>query len=130
MELRYSLLPYIWDEAKYSFDNGVPLVRSLLLEFPEDPSVTDIGDQFMLGKDIMVAPIFDESGYRQIYIPKGKWVDFWSREKIDGGEWIEDRFPLDILPIYVRSGSKIRMFSKIAMRIKDLDLNSIREEKF
>ncbi len=93
-ELKYSLMPYIYTEAKECIDNGWPMFRALLLEFPDDPGAWQIEDQYMFGSQIMVAPLFETGFERDVYLPgKGKWIDYqtgkayapgWNRIKADG----------------------------------------------
>lgn len=78
--LRYILLPYLKEQTEISCRTGLPLVRHLYLEYPDDSNVLDIEDQYMFGEKILVAPIFDSSTTREIYLPEGKWQDFWSNE--------------------------------------------------
>ena len=93
-ELKYSLMPYIFTEAKECTENGWPMFRALLLEFPDDPGAWLIEDQYMFGSQIMVAPLFESGFERDVYLPgKGKWIDYqtgktygpgWNRINADG----------------------------------------------
>lgn len=108
-QLRYRLIPYIYSYAYIASKSGLPIVRPLILEFQNDPNVYSIDTEYMFGKEFLVAPIFDESGKRNIYLPKGKWIDYWTKEEYSGSRNITYNAPLDILPIFVREDSIIPM---------------------
>jgi len=112
IELRYRLLPYIWSEAKMCIKNGEPFIRPLVMEHPDDPNTWNIDDEYYFGSSILVAPITSPSDERMVYLPKGDWIDFWTRKKLKGGRWIKVACPLDRIPIYVKSGSIIPMFKE------------------
>ena len=130
MQLRYSLLPYIWNEAKVSVEESVPLIRTLVVEFPDDFSVSEIDDEYMFGSSVLIAPMFDESRGRYIYLPKGEWIDFWNRQKYNGGQWIYQEVPVDYIPIFVRRGAAIPMFKGTAENIEDLQKNQVETVRF
>ncbi|HTR82537.1 MAG TPA: glycoside hydrolase family 31 protein [Bacteroidota bacterium] len=110
IELRYRLLPYLYTEFYKASVTGVPIMRPLMLEFPEDKTTYRIDTQFMVGGDILVSPVVEAgSTTRRMYLPAGNWYDFWTREKIAGGKWIEAAAPIDRIPIFVRAGSVIPM---------------------
>jgi alpha-D-xyloside xylohydrolase len=87
IELRYRLLPYIYAEAKHSSDHGYPLVRPLFFEFWTDPTSWLVDDQYLLGSNLLVAPLFSEGDSRSVYLPPGRWVDFQSGQSYEGGKW-------------------------------------------
>lgn len=105
--LRYSLIEYIYAEARRAVENGTPLMRPLALDFPNDKTVRTIDDQFLLGNSILVAGVFDKAPVRRLYLPAGKWLDWHTGEVICGPGWIDKEIPIDILPIYLRFGSVI-----------------------
>ena len=81
-------------------------MRALFSDFPEDKKVTDIGDEYMFGKSILVAPVISEVKRRSLYLPEGtQWIDFWTGEKQKGGQEISREAPIDIIPLYVKAGS-------------------------
>ncbi|WP_130859100.1 alpha-xylosidase [Gracilibacillus phocaeensis] len=88
VELKYKLMPYIFTQAVLSAENGLPLLRPLFLDFPEDPGSWNIEDQYLFGSDLLVAPLFKayETG-RQVYAPNGNWIDYQTNECIEGGKW-------------------------------------------
>lgn len=110
IRLRYSLLPYIWQVAGEVEKLGIPFIRPLALEFPDDPVSLEIDDEYMFGPDILVAPIFDDGmgpSHRRIYLPAGSWYDFFTDEKIQGPLFMELDVPLEDMPIFVRTGAVI-----------------------
>ncbi len=130
MNLRYTLLPYIWEEASFSVKNSVPLIRTLVVEFPEDLNVREIDDEYMLGSKILVAPILDESNERDIYLPKGEWVEYWSKKSVSGGGWLHVEAATDVIPLYVRKNTKLKMFKELAQNIEDLKKKPVEEVPF
>lgn len=105
LNLRYRLIPYIFSEAKRAADSGLPLLRHLVLEYQNDPTVRNIEDEFLCGRNLLIAPILTRNDCRQVYLPEGMWYDFWSGEKLNGNNWISASVPLDKIPIYVKEGT-------------------------
>lgn len=105
--LRMSLLPYLYSAFIEYHQTGTPPVRSLSLDFPSDTKTATVDDQFMFGPSLMVAPMIDGQSKRSVYFPPGEWFDFFTGERIAGGQRLEVSKPLDQLPLYVRSGSVI-----------------------
>ena len=107
VRLRYRLLPYIYTTASLAVETGLPVMRPMVLEFPDDPMTYTLDLQYMFGADLLVAPVYNGSGRRPVYLPAGRWADFWTHEVIAGPQarWIEA--PLDRLPLYVRAGALI-----------------------
>lgn len=104
-KLRYRLMPYVWSTAMQSVATSLPVMRPLVLDWQDDPTTATIDDQWMFGEWLLVAPILDERNRRQIYLPAGRWFDFWSGAAIDGPRWITRYAALDELPLYVRAGA-------------------------
>ncbi len=108
--LRMNLLPWLQREAAHSAATGEPMLRALLLDAPDDPAVWAIADQYMLGRDLLVAPVLDEGAQqRRLYLPVGDWYALWSGERLSGGRWIEVDAPLERIPIYVRAGAVLSL---------------------
>ena len=124
-EMKYSLMPYIYTQATESAANGWPMFRAMLLEFPNDPGVWNIDDQYMFGSEMLVAPLFEEGFERDVYLPGDKpWHDYqtgsvyqpgWQHIKADG--------PLQCI-ILVRDGASIPHV-KPALHAEDLDFDHI-----
>lgn len=109
--LRYRLLPYIYDQALKCSRTAKPMLRHLVLEYPDDPNVRGIEDEYMFGDSFLVAPVLaplDETRQRRLYLPAGVWVDYWTKETIESrGEWISRPVDLETMPLYVKAGSII-----------------------
>jgi alpha-glucosidase (family GH31 glycosyl hydrolase) len=78
-----------------------------VLEFPEDPTTRGVGDQWLVGDALLVAPILNETGHRRVYLPEGGWTDWWSGERSEGPRWIEVEADLATLPLWLRDGAVI-----------------------
>jgi len=106
IETRYRLLPYIYTGLEESSRTGVPLMRPMFLEFPDEEALTTNGEEFMLGSDLLVAPkVWNFVGAYTVTLPKGDWYEFWTGNRLEGSTTIEVDPPLDTLPVYVRAGS-------------------------
>jgi alpha-glucosidase (family GH31 glycosyl hydrolase) len=103
------MVPYLYSLHEAAHRTGVPVLRSFPLQEPDDVSSFRIDDQFFIGDDLMVAPLFNDKGNRKLYLPKGLWYDFFGETPaLDGGRQIERRaVPLDRIPVYVRAGAVI-----------------------
>jgi len=113
LELRYRLLPYTYAAARECCETGLPIMRSMWLHYPQDPESARRGDQFLWGRDILVAPVTEKGATsRAVYLPKGVWYDFWTNQRIDhsaGGREITRAVDLETMPLYVRAGAVIPM---------------------
>ena len=105
-QLRYRLLPYLYAAARRAPD-GVPLARPLVYDHPADRTTWHIDHEYLLGPDLLVAPMFEPRGRRDIYLPAGGWYDFWTDTRFDGPRWITYEAELETLPLFVRAGAVI-----------------------
>lgn len=106
LDLRYQLLPYLYTTAREAHETGLPIMRALWFYDPRDPQARARGDEYLFGRDMLVAPIFEKSATkRTLYLPRGSWYDFWTEERIEGGREVEKNVDLATIPLYVRSGS-------------------------
>lgn len=104
--LRYRLMPYIYSLAWQVTSNSYTPMRPLIMDFPSDPRVTNLGDQFLYGPAFLVNPVTEPGATtRHLYLPQATWYDFWSGEHLTGGRAIDAAAPLDRMPLYVRAGS-------------------------
>ena len=87
IELKYSLMPYIYAQAKYSSEHGFPMLRTLFFEYPNDPTSWLIEDEYMFGSDLLVAPLIEEGSSRKVYLPPGSWIDYQTGKVYRGAEW-------------------------------------------
>lgn len=105
-QVRYRLTPYLERVGEEAWREGLPVLRPLLLEFPRDPVAASVDDQYLLGPDLLVAPVFDDSEepvQRVVYLPAGtRWRDFWTGEVHRGGQHLELAVPLETMPVFVR----------------------------
>ena len=107
LRLRYTLMPYIYSLAYRTHLTGAPFMRGLFMDFGNDPNVANIGDEYMFGPALLVAPVVEQgSTTRQVYLPAGAdWYNFWTNERSHGGQTITVNAPIDTLPLFVRAGS-------------------------
>ena len=122
-EMKYKLMPYVYAQAKDCSERGLPMVRALLVEFPEDPGAWLVEDEYMFGSQILVAPLMESGNSRTVYLPRGKWIDYQNGKVYEGGyQTIEaDKIPAIIL---VRDGSLIP-HAPLAQRTDQIDWNAI-----
>ena len=126
INLRYSLLPYIYSTSWDVSAHQSSMMRALAMDFANDEKVWDINDQFLFGKSILVCPVtkgsFSKDGdekesnvlTKEVYLPNGNdWIDFWTGERLSGGQTISRDVPLDILPLYIRVGSILPIGPKV-----------------
>ena len=102
--LRYRLLPYLYSAA-LDAASGIPLARPLVFDHPRDRTTYNIDDQYLLGPDLLAAPMFKPEGTRDIYLPAGDWYDYWTDQRFTGPGWIAYEASLDIMPLFVRAGA-------------------------
>ncbi|HET6975923.1 MAG TPA: TIM-barrel domain-containing protein [Pyrinomonadaceae bacterium] len=108
LKLRYTLLPFLYTTLEEAHRTGVPLFRPLLLNYQDDESTYNLDDQFMVGNDLLVAPIMKPDVTRRlVYLPAGSWYDYWTNKKYAGGTMISVDAPLDTVPMFVRAGAII-----------------------
>jgi alpha-D-xyloside xylohydrolase len=107
LKLRYRLMPYVYSLAWHTYESGAPSMRALFMDFPDDPNVTDLRDEYMFGPAFLVAPVTDQGATsRMVYLPAGTdWYNYWTNERVHGGQTIKVDAPIDMLPLFVRAGS-------------------------
>jgi alpha-glucosidase (family GH31 glycosyl hydrolase) len=107
-ELRYQLLPYTYTLAHEARANGLPLQRALWLHYPDDAKARGIGDEFLWGRDLLIAPVYRKGATtRDVYLPAGDWYDWWTDARTTGGQTVTRPVDLATMPIYVRAGAII-----------------------
>jgi alpha-glucosidase len=110
LQMRYRLLPYIYNAARDACTTGIPIMRPLVLEYSADPQVLNLADEYLFGPEILVAPILDEGALeRRVYLPQGNWIDYWSEEIYTGQQFITIHAALDMIPLFVRQGAIVPM---------------------
>jgi alpha-glucosidase (family GH31 glycosyl hydrolase) len=106
LELRYRMLPYLYSAVRECASTGMPIMRALWLHFPDDPKAVQCGDEYLWGKNVLVAPVVEKGATtRQIYLPRGGWYDYWTGERIEGGREISRPVDLETMPLFVRAGA-------------------------
>ncbi len=107
LKLRYQLMPYIYSLGWYSHETGAPFMRGLFMDFGSDPNVAEIGDEYMFGPALLIAPVTEQGmTSREVYLPAGTdWYNFWTNERVHGGQRLRVDAPIDRIPIFVRAGS-------------------------
>jgi alpha-D-xyloside xylohydrolase len=103
--LRYRLLPYLWALAHEAAETGVPVLRPLALEYPDDPVAPYVETQYQLGPSLLVCPVFNPEGRCRVYLPAGRWHDWWDGMVVEGPRHLDLTVPLDRIPLFVRDGS-------------------------
>ncbi|WPX08286.1 alpha-xylosidase [Anaerocellum danielii] len=110
-KLKCKLMPYIFSAAVEAAEKGIPVLRPMVLEFPDDPTCHYLDRQYMLGSNLLVAPIFSPDGEVQYYVPEGIWTNILTGEKIVGGRWRKEKHNYFSLPLLARPNSVIPMGS-------------------
>jgi alpha-D-xyloside xylohydrolase len=105
--LKCSLMPYLFAKAIEAKDHGWPVMRAMLMEFPEDPACHSLDRQYMLGDKLLVAPVFSDDGEVSYYVPEGTWTDWFSGRKVAGGRWIREKHGFLTAPLLIRPNSVI-----------------------
>lgn len=108
LKLRYQLLPFLYTTLEEAHQTGVPLFRPLVLNYQDDANTYNLDDEFMIGNDLLVAPIVKPDVTRRlVYLPQGTWYDYWTNKKYEGGTMISADAPLETAPMFVRAGAII-----------------------
>lgn len=110
LNMRMRLLPHLYAAYARYYLEGIPPVRPLAMDYPEDLNVRDIWDQYMLGEGLMAAPVIADTGdARRVYLPQGNWYDLYTGQRHAGGQWIEKSVPLDEIALFVREGTLLAL---------------------
>lgn len=108
LNLRYQLMPYTYTLAWQARQTGMPLMRAMWLHYPDDARARGLGSQYLWGRDLLIAPVFTPGAReREVYLPAGRWYDFWTNETRDGGQTVARPVNLSKMPVYVRAGAII-----------------------
>ena len=122
-KLRYALIPYIIDQAEQSTVSGYPMLRALLFHHPHDRQVWHIDDEYYFGSEFLVCPVMNSDNRRDIYLPEGLWVNFFTGKRLGGGRWYYNvEVPLEEMPVFVRPGALIKMYPDEVESTDDMDL--------
>ncbi|MDF2927368.1 MAG: alpha-xylosidase [Paenibacillaceae bacterium] len=104
-KLKCELMPYLYNAAVEAHEDGVPVMRAMVLEFPEDPTAGYLDRQYMLGGSLLAAPVFEERGLVTYYLPEGRWTHLLTGETVEGGRWMKEIYDFLSLPLFVRPSS-------------------------
>ena len=122
-KLRYALLPYIMEQSQKSCQSGYPLLRALLMHHPADRQCWHIDNEYYFGSEFLVCPVMNADNRRDIYLPEGQWVNFFTGERLEGGRWYYGvEVPLEEMLVYVRPGAVIRMYPDDVDSTDDMDM--------
>jgi alpha-glucosidase/alpha-D-xyloside xylohydrolase len=106
LELRYRLLPYLYSAVREAHETGLPILRALWLHYPADRTAAARGDEYLWGRDMLVAPVVEKGATsRAVYLPPGRWYDFWTEEALEGGREVNRPVDLSTMPLLVRAGA-------------------------
>ena len=128
LKLRYQLLPYTYSVAYRSFQTGAPYMRALFMNFPNDAKALNIPDEYMYGPAFLVAPVTEQGAtQRMVYLPAGSdWYNYWTNERLHGGQTITADAPIDILPLFVKAGSIVPFGSEVQSTHQQQTITSVR----
>lgn len=122
-EMRYKLMPYIYAQAKDCSEHGLPMVRALFVEYPNDPGSWYIDDEYLFGKDMLVAPLFENVSERNVYLPPGQWIDYQTGNVYQGGWSSIKAGPIPVV-VLVKDGAVIPHI-KLAQSTMQMDWSNI-----
>ncbi|MEV6148888.1 alpha-xylosidase [Nonomuraea sp. NPDC052129] len=104
-KLKLRLMPYLFQVGLQAHESGTPVMRPMAMEFPEDRNVAHLDTQYMLGPDLLIAPVFSPDGTVEVYLPDGTWTNHLTGERVEGGHWRTETHGFTSMPIYVREGA-------------------------
>ncbi|WP_415298519.1 glycoside hydrolase family 31 protein [Clostridium perfringens] len=120
IELRYELLPYIYDLYYISHKEGLPIFRPMIMEYEKDMNLLNMREQFMLGENVIVAPVlYEGERSKTVYLPKGSWFNYFTMEKLQGGKWYKLPCELDEILVFVKEGAIIPTYNKKFRNVKE-----------
>jgi alpha-D-xyloside xylohydrolase len=121
--LRYALIPYLVEQGRQIVNTGLPMLQALIFHHENDPMCWHIDDQYYFGNDFLVAPIMNDDGVRDVYLPSGKWIDFWTGELLEGHRWLKAiKMSLEHMPVYVRFGAQVPVYPHSVQCTDEMDL--------
>lgn len=122
--LRYKLIPYLVEQGELASRTGYPLLRALWMHHPEDKACRHIDDQYYFGDDILVAPVMNAAGRRDIYLPKGRWVGFFDGTVYEGDQWLRNQeISLEEMPVFVKYGARLPLYPTEVNCTDEMDIS-------
>lgn len=111
-KLKGKLMPYLYRNAMETHETGIPMMRSMVLEYTDDPTCAYLDKQYFLGDSLLVAPIFNDKSLAKFYLPEGKWTNYFTGEVKEGGKWYQETVPYTEIPLYVKPGTLLALGAK------------------
>jgi alpha-D-xyloside xylohydrolase len=122
--LRYALIPYLVEQGQRVVHTGLPMLRALIFHHEDDLMCWHIDDQYYFGDAFLVAPIMNDDGVRDVYLPAGKWIDFWTGEIVEGCRWLKNiQMRLERMPVYVKLGAQVPVYPHRVQCTDEMDLS-------
>jgi alpha-D-xyloside xylohydrolase len=128
LKLRYRLMPYVYSLGYKTYETGAPFMRALFMDFPNDPAVADVRDEYMFGPAFLVAPVTEQGAIsRIVYLPAGTdWYNYWTNQRVHGGQTIKVDAPIDVLPVFVRAGAIVPLGSAVESTAQEQKIEKVR----
>ena len=121
--LRYALIPYLVEQGRQILNTGLPMLQALIFHHEDDPMCWHIDDQYYLGDVFLVAPMMNDDGVRDVYLPAGTWIDFWTGEILEGCRWLKNiKMSLEHMPVYARFGAQVPVYPYSVQCTDEMDL--------
>ena len=118
------MLPYLYSTGYETTREGIPMMRAMVLEYPEDMNVRNISTEYMLGGSVLVAPVFDQQKH-YVYLPEGSWVDLETKERICGNKWINYPQQIDVIPMFLRENTMMATLKDVPEHIADENFHGL-----
>ncbi len=123
-KLRYRLIPYIIQQSEMACQSGLPIVQALIFHHPDDRQCWHIDNEYYFGNEFLVCPVMNDKGIRDIYLPDGEWINFFTGERMEGGKWYNAvKTPLDLMPVFVHPNATIPIYPYDVDCTDDMDLS-------
>jgi alpha-D-xyloside xylohydrolase len=120
-KLKHRLMPYLWAKAIEAHERGIPMMRAMALEFPDDPGCDTLDRQYMLGDALLVAPIFSYDGTVDYYVPQGRWINAFTQQEVIGPRWVRETYDFLSLPLLVRPNTLLAVGPRGAVEFDYVD---------
>ncbi|WP_372772594.1 alpha-xylosidase [Mangrovibacterium sp.] len=131
LKLRYALIPYLVQQSELTTQSGYPILRSLVFHHPDDQMCWHIDNQYYFGDHFLVAPVMNSENKRDVYLPEGEWINFFTGDQVPGGRWLKEfECPLDEMPVWVKAGSEIPVYPLPVSNTDEMDLSKTVKLKF
>jgi alpha-D-xyloside xylohydrolase len=123
LKLRYALIPYLLEQSEKTTKTGYPVLRAMLFHHPKDKMCWHIDDQYYFGDYFLVAPVMTSANKRDVYLPEGEWVNFFSGDILRGNQWLNDfECSLEEMPVWVKKGVNIPVYPHHVSNTDEMDV--------